>query len=58
MSKTTCAECGKEIPKGEYYIEVCDNYLRFNYFDRDEDAIFCSDECLKDALSCEEIEVK
>lgn len=41
-----CAECGCEI----------DNYLQVKYFDSEENNIFCSKECLCDALSVGEVD--
>ena len=49
----TCAECGKEIAVGDDYFEVADNFLQAQYFDTREDAIFCSENCLLDALTVE-----
>lgn len=54
-----CANCGKDIEKDETYYKVNDNFLLIKYFDTDEDSIFCSQECICEALSidcltCEE----
>lgn len=49
----TCAECGYTIEKGEEYYEVKDNFLRANYFDSNEDAIFCSPTCVLRNISCD-----
>ncbi len=51
----TCANCGKEIPAGEPYFIVGDNYLQMKYFDSTEDNIFCSHECICEALSVIEV---
>lgn len=45
-----CANCGCEI-EGEHYLSVLDNYLQVKYFDSDEDNIFCSEDCICEALS-------
>lgn len=46
-----CAECNQEI-KGCYYM-IGDNFLQVNYFDEQDgsDNVFCSRDCLCDALS-------
>ena len=49
--KLYCANCGCEIE--DYYLKVCDNYLQVKYFDSEDDNVFCSDECLKEALTVE-----
>lgn len=58
--KLYCAQCGKEIlskeeePLGEGgYYKVLDNYLQVNYFDSNEDNVFCSEECVLKSLSVE-----
>lgn len=48
-----CAECRCDIPKGETYYKVKDNYLLVNYFDTDEGSIFCSQDCLCQAISAD-----
>ena len=48
-----CANCGCDSPKGETYYKVKDNYLLVNYFDTDEDSVFCSQDCLCDAISAD-----
>lgn len=48
-----CANCGCDIPKGETYYKVKDNYLLVNYFDTDEDSVFCSQDCLCEAISAD-----
>ena len=55
MNTKVCAQCGKEIPFGTPYYMVGDNYLQVNYFDSANDNIFCSQECLCEALSVIEI---
>lgn len=45
-----CAKCGEEIPVGEDYFVVEDNFLQVKYFDSQADNCFCSPECLCDAL--------
>jgi len=53
-----CSVCGKELNDGETYLKVCDNYLQVRYFAEDEsDNVFCSDWCLREGLSVEEIKV-
>ena len=54
-----CAVCGKEIEVGESYLKVCDNFLQRKYFEAEDesDNVFCSDECLRDALSVIEFDV-
>ena len=54
-----CAVCGKEIPCGETYLKVCDNYLQVKFFEEldESDNAFCSNECLKKALSVMEFKV-
>lgn len=44
-----CAECGA-VCTDNYYM-VGDNYLQVKYFDSNEDNIFCSKDCLCEALS-------
>ena len=58
--KLYCACCGKEIGDTTYdvtsergYYKVLDNYLQVNYFDSEEDNIFCSEECVLKSLSVE-----
>jgi hypothetical protein len=48
-----CANCGCDIHKGDTYYKVKDNYLLVKYFDSDEDSIFCSQDCLCEALSAD-----
>ena len=54
-----CSVCGKEIDVGESYLKVCDNFLQRKYFEAEDesDNVFCSDECLKSALTVMEVEV-
>ena len=54
-----CAVCGKEIAVGGSYLKVCDNFLQRKYFEEEDesDNVFCSDECLRDALSVIEFDV-
>ena len=54
-----CAQCGNEIPVGESYFKVCDNFLQMRYFDAEDerDNVFCSRECLCEALSVMEFQV-
>ena len=62
MNKSTekkfCAMCGKEIE--DYYLMVGDNYLQVKYFEEQDgsDNVFCSKNCLCEALSVIEVEVK
>jgi predicted nucleic acid-binding Zn ribbon protein len=53
-----CAVCGMEIPVGQTYLKVCDNFLQVKFFEEEDesDNVFCSDECLKTALSVMEVE--
>lgn len=53
-----CAECGKEIE--ESYYMVGDNYLQVKYFEEldGSDNVFCSQNCLCEALSVISKEVK
>lgn len=53
-----CAVCGMEIHTGQTYLKVCDNFLQVKFFEAEDesDNVFCSDECLKTALSVMEIE--
>lgn len=47
-----CAFCGDEInetSEGRYM--VGDNFLQANYFDSEEDNLFCSKDCICRALS-------
>lgn len=46
-----CAKCGNEIPVGEDFYTVDDNFLQLKYFDTNADNCFCSIDCLCDALS-------
>lgn len=52
-----CAVCGGEIPTGQTYLKVCDNFLQVRFFEEEDesDNVFCSDECLKKALSVMEV---
>ena len=50
-----CANCKKKIPAGEPYFIVGDNYLQMKYFDSAKDNIFCSHECICEALSVIEV---
>ena len=52
-----CANCGSIIE--EKYYMVGDNYLQVKYFDEEDgsDNIFCSKECLCDALSVMEVDL-
>ena len=54
-----CAQCGNEIPVGERYLKVCDNFLQMRYFDAEDesDNVFCSQDCLCEALSVMEFSV-
>ena len=54
-----CAQCGNEIPVGERYLKVCDNFLQMRYFDEEDgsDNVFCSKDCLCEALSVIEFSV-
>ncbi|MCH4010356.1 MAG: hypothetical protein LKE77_08365 [Companilactobacillus sp.] len=56
----TCAECSQSIGFGEMYYSIGDNFLQFNYFEREDgsDNIFCSQQCLMDSLSVEQDEVE
>lgn len=53
-----CAVCSLEIPSGQTYLKVCDNFLQVRFFEEEDgsDNVFCSDECLKTALSVMEVE--
>lgn len=53
-----CANCGKEI-KESYYM-VGDNYLQVKYFEEEDggDNIFCSKDCLCEALSVLEVDLE
>lgn len=51
MKEIFCACCGKKIE--DEYMKVLDNFLLVKYFETDEENIFCSDECLQEALSVE-----
>ena len=50
-----CAQCGNEIPFETPYYMVGDNFLQTKYFDSESDNIFCSQNCLCEALSVIEI---
>ena len=54
-----CAQCGNDIPVGETYFKVCDNFLQMRYFDAEDesDNVFCSQDCLCEALSVMEFQV-
>jgi len=54
-----CAVCGKEMDAGEAYLKVCDNFLQTRYFDAEDesDNVFCSDDCLREALTVMELNV-
>ena len=54
-----CAVCGEEIHCGETYLKVCDNFLQVRFFEEEDesDNVFCSNSCLKKALSVMEFEV-
>lgn len=55
MSKEKyCAECGCEIT--DNYLMVGDNFLQVKYFDSEECNVFCSKECLCQALSVLEVD--
>ena len=49
-----CANCGLPIYENEIRLRCRDNYLICKYFDSDENNIFCSEECLMEALSVKE----
>ena len=51
--KLVCAECGKVI---EHSYWMCyDNFIQAKYFDSAKENIFCSEECLHEAMSIEEV---
>lgn len=56
----TCSVCGREIPEGETYLKVCDNFLQARFFEEEDesDNVFCSDLCLMDALTVKRLEVR
>ena len=49
-----CANCGMPIYENEKRLRCRDNYLISKYFDSDENNIFCSEDCLMEALSVKE----
>lgn len=49
-----CANCGLDI-EGDY-LKIGDNFLQVKYFDSEEDNIFCSKDCLCQALSVLEVD--
>lgn len=53
MKVRYCAECGCSLEEGCDYYKVLDNFLQTKFFERNQDNIFCSKECLCDALSVE-----
>lgn len=55
MNTKICAQCGEEIPFGEPYFKVGDNFLQLKYFETDELNRFCSQNCLCEYLSVIEI---
>ncbi len=55
MKNLICANCHKEIPAGTPYFKVMDNFLQLRYFDSDSDNVFCSQECLCEALTVIEV---
>ena len=51
--KLVCAECGKEI---EYSYWMCyDNFIQAKYFDTVKQNVFCSEKCLHESMSIEEV---
>lgn len=55
MKNLICANCHKEIPAYTPYFKVMDNFLQLKYFDADTDNVFCSPECLCEALTVIEV---
>jgi len=51
-----CANCGKEIHR-DYYI-VGDNWLQVKFFDDEDCNVFCSKDCLCEALSVLSVDIK
>ena len=49
-----CANCKRPIQDTERRFRCRDNYLIRKYFDSEEDNLFCSEECLCEALSVTE----
>ena len=50
-----CSNCGNEIKENkDRYYKVLDNFLQVKYFDSEDCNIFCSQNCLCEALSVEE----
>jgi len=49
-----CSNCRKEILKDDIYFKCLDNYLQVNYFDSEEENIFCSKDCFCESLSLKE----
>lgn len=50
-----CSNC-HELITDETYFSCLDNYLQVNYFDTEEENIFCSKDCFCEALTLTEIE--
>ncbi len=50
-----CANCRKEIPFGDSYYIVGDNFLQMKYFESEESNRFCSHECVCEFLSVLEV---
>lgn len=50
-----CANCNCEIREDESaeYFKILDNNLQIKYFESNDENIFCSKECLCEALSVE-----
>lgn len=55
-AEENCANCGMSIQPEENYLIVGDNFLQVKFFDSREDNIFCSKECLCQALSVLEVD--
>ncbi len=52
MSKVIyCANCCREIHKGDDFWRIGDNFLQAKYFDEDMDNVFCSESCMHESLS-------
>ena len=53
-----CANCNCEIREDENaeYFKILDNNLQIKYFESNDENIFCSKECLYEALSVERFE--
>lgn len=50
-----CANC-HELITDETYFSCLDNYLQVNYFDTEEENIFCSKDCFCESLTLTELD--